>query len=169
MILIVPLMARAEDRAADSANREAESGVSQEKKADPRAILSAQLKTIVNASGLSPEEKEKQIAAAVQAAIVNATAQIKDPDQILKVTVDFAAVAAQAAPQFSTTIIDTISAIPSISSIEGGSAKIQSVVVDVATKAASVSFAPNPPKESKEPKNSEFGGDSGETVVSRYR
>jgi hypothetical protein len=130
------------------------------------AALAAQVGDIASSPTLSFKEKAEQISTAVRNAVSGATAQLKDPAEVLKIALKFATIAAQAAPQFTDAITNAVLTIPAIATIDGAAAQIQAAVVDAATKAAEAEFASNKPKAPKDP---EFGGHTDDTVVSRYR
>lgn len=132
----------------------------------PAAAFSAQVSEIASAQAMPPKEKAERISTAVQVAVTGAIAGLKDPAEILQVTLKLATVAATAAPQFTDVIARAISAIPSIAAINGAAEQIQAAVVDAATKAATTAFLSHRPRA---PKNPEFGGNTADTVVSRYR
>jgi hypothetical protein len=132
----------------------------------PAATFPAQVSEIANAPILPLKEKEERISSAVQVAVTSAIAELKDPAEILQVALKFARAAATAAPQFTDAITRAFSAIPSITAIDGAANQIQAAVVDAATKAAATAFLSHRPKA---PQNPEFGGNTADTVVSRYR
>jgi hypothetical protein len=132
----------------------------------PAATFPAQVSEIANSPAMPLKEKAEQISNVVQIAVTGAIAGLKDPAEILQVALKLATVAATAAPPFTDAITRAISAIPSIAAIDGAADQIQAAVVDAATKAAATAFLSHRPKA---PKNPEFGGNTADTVVSRYR
>lgn len=132
----------------------------------PAVTFPAEVGEIANSPAMPFKEKEERISNAVQAAVTSAIAELKDPEEILPVALKLARVAATAAPQFTDAITRAFSAIPSITAIDGAANQIQAAVVDAATKAAATAFLSHRPEA---PKNPEFGGNTADTVVSRYR
>ena len=85
----------------------------------PENILVRQVSEIATSSTGSHKDKAKRIANAIRLAVISATADVKDPDQALKIALDLATAAAEAAPNFAEAIRDAVLSIPSIASIAG--------------------------------------------------
>ena len=107
---------------------------------DPSKVLADQVSDIAHASNLSPKEKDAEIQAAVHAAVVAAIADITNPEEILKISLELTTAAANSAPQYTQSIIGAISTVPAIADIKGALNTIQDAVVDTAAKAAQVAF-----------------------------
>jgi hypothetical protein len=130
----------------------------------PESILADQVRSIVS-SRVPNREKDKAIANAVKFAILAATEDTKDPADALKVALSFAIAAAKAAPGYTDAIMDAVSTLPVVASVEGSLAIIQNAV-DSAAKAA-VDFGVSASRStSKAPLGAEFGGNTTDVIVS---
>ena len=116
----------------------------------PAMTLAAQVGDLARSPTLTLKEKNDQILAAVQNAVLAATAHLTDPAEILNVTLDLTTAAAKSAPQFTHAIIDAVSAISAIAAIDGAINQIQAAVVDAATKAAAAAFDSDRSKHDKD-------------------
>ena len=128
-------------------------------------ILARQVSEIATSSTGSHKDKAKRIANAVRLAVMTTTADVKDPDQALKIALDLATAAAQAAPKFAEAIRDAIISIPSIASITGAVSELQNAIAAAVASGERpvVEFSSTPPRP---PQNPEFVGGSGDVVVS---
>jgi hypothetical protein len=132
----------------------------------PESILARQVSEIATSSSASRKTKAKRIASAVHLAVISATTDVKDPDQVLKIALDLATAAAEAAPNFAEAIRDAIISIPSIASIAGAAAELQTAIKAAAAsnERTVVEFSSTPPRP---PQNPDFGaGSGGVSVVS---
>jgi len=125
-----------------------------------------EIRAIAGSRETTLKDKQDRISAALQSAVLGAISSLKDPVAILKTALQFGRIAAQAAPQFAEIITQTLSGIPAIAAIEGAPAQIQAAVLEAATRAAEVEFSSDRSRFTHDP---EFGGHTGDTVVSRYR
>ena len=133
----------------------------------PEAVLAAQVSEIASSTTLSPKTQAKLIASAVRLAVLAATEAVADPAQRLTLALELATAAANAAPQFANAITTAVSSIPSIASINGALTQIKAAVqsgTQAAEEPAQVSTGPVSPRA---PTPSEFGGNTGDTVVSK--
>ena len=103
-------------------------------------LLADQVGDITHSTTLTLKEKDDQVSAAVRNAINDAIAQLTDPADILKATLELTTAAAKAAPQFTHAILEGISTIPAITALGGAIDQIKAAVVDAATKAAAAAF-----------------------------
>jgi len=134
----------------------------------PESTLAKQVADIASSASLSHREKAKQIANAVRLAVIAATANVKDTVQALKIAVDLATAAAEAAPNYAEAILNAMIGIPSISGIEGALPKLKAAITEAVTAAEhTVVVSPFTPHEP--PQNPEFGGGTGDIVVSPSR
>lgn len=152
-------------RAEDAAPRGQTPAAEQTDQLTPESILARQVSEIAASSSASRKTKAKRIANAVHLAVISATADVKDPDQALKIALDLGTAAAQAAPSFAEAIRDAIISIPSIASIPGAAAQVQAAITAAAAASDHSTGAPTttPPRP---PQNPEIGGGSGDVVVS---
>ena len=103
---------------------------------------------------------------AIPSAVLAATADIKDPAQVLKIALGFATAAAKAAPAYVDAIVGAVSAIPGITDIEGALTEIQTAVSQAAKNASDSDADTARPQNQRPPSSPEFGGDTGDVVVS---
>jgi len=152
-------------RAEDATPRGQTPAGEQAEQLTPDSILARQVSEIAASSSASRKIKAKRIANAVRLAVLSATADVKDPDQALKIALDLGTAAAQAAPSFAEAIRDAIISIPSIASIPGAAAQVQAAITAAAAASDHSTGAPTttPPRP---PQNPEIGGGSGDVVVS---
>ncbi len=167
VFLLVTIGLRAGDVSSDQSPG---SAPDQAEQPTPATILASQVGEIASSSSLSRKTKEERITSAVRLAVIAATADVKDPEQALTIALGLATAAAKAAPDFATVIRDAILSIPSIAAIDGALAQLQKAVLDGVTAAANerheANAASSPPRP---PPNPEFGGSTGQVVVSPYR
>jgi len=132
----------------------------------PGTMLATQVSEIAASSTLPRKTKEKRIASAVRLAVIAATTDVNEPGQVLTIALGLATMAAKAAPDFAAAIRDAIFSIPSIASIDGALAQLQTAVLEGARagreEREEAHFASNPPRP---PPDLDLGG-HGEVVVS---
>lgn len=135
----------------------------------PAAILSAQISEIAQSTTLSTEAKRKQISRALKIAVNSAISGLTEPEAIVKVASELAVASVKAAPAFAGTVTQTIAALPAIAKISGGIASIQGSVAAALQELSQVEVATPAPSLPKAPAIPEFGGQTSDTVVSRFR
>jgi hypothetical protein len=135
----------------------------------PESTLAARVKEIAATPGLSRKEKSRRIAAAVREAVIDATKNLTNPDEVLSVATDLATAAAQAVPNFAGAIRDAVVNIPAIANINGAVAKLQTAITTAAAAATADNRTGGTSNGQKPGQNSEFGGNSGDVVVSPSR
>jgi hypothetical protein len=131
----------------------------------PQSVLADQVKAIAS-SRTSTKEKQKSISSAVKFAVLAATADLKDAAQVVKVALEFTTAAANAAPEFVDAIVSGVAAIPGIADIDGALPQIQTVVTETAKNALDSGGATTPSSTSKTTANPDFGGSTGDVIVS---
>lgn len=166
LALLLVLLPVAAGYAADNVPSPADHAAASAGKPFSARELRAKVSDIARSPALTPAEKKERIAATVRNAVARDVAILKTPREMLRSALRFATIAAEAAPQFADEITHAVLSIPAIAAIDGAAAKIETAVVDAATRAAGAEFSSNRPKGPRDP---EFGGRNGDTVVSRYR
>jgi hypothetical protein len=131
----------------------------------PESVLSDQVKAIASSRNSIPA-KQKAIASAVKFAVLAATADVKDPEHLLKLVMEFTIAAAKAAPGFVDAIMDGISTVPGIADVDGLIPQIQAAVSEAAKTAAEAENDASKPQDQRPPSNPEFGGSTGDAVIS---
>lgn len=91
-------------------------------------VLALQVAEIASSTKLTPKTKEARIATMVRKAVILATVNVNDPAQAVSIAVDLATAAAGAAPEFTDAIINSVSSVPSIASIDGAVAALNTSV-----------------------------------------
>jgi hypothetical protein len=138
------------------------------KNVTPESVLGDQVKAIAS-SRVSTKEKQRAIASAVKFAVAAATENLTDQVQILKITLKFTMAAAKSAPDFVDAIVAGIAGVPEVSGIEGAVAAIQESTAETAKASIdSGDSGANPVKTTPAApaSNSEFGGNTGDVIVS---
>lgn len=135
----------------------------------PAALLSAQVSEIAFSNSLSKEAKQKKISTALKVAVGSAVSGLTDPDEIVKVATDLAVACVKAVPAFAGTIEHAVVSLPALAKISGAAAAIQASVTQALQELNQVEAAQPAPSLSKAPTIPEFGGQTSDTVVSRFR
>lgn len=131
----------------------------------PESVLADQVRAIASSRG-STKEKQRAIASAVKFAILAATADLKDPAQILEEALLFSNAAAKAAPGFVDAIISGASSIPAIEDIDGAIPELQTEVAETAKDSSGEGGDTGQPSSPRPGTNSGFGGSTGDVIVS---
>ena len=128
----------------------------------PASLLAVQVKEIATTPDMSGKTKAKLIASAVQLAVSNALAGITDPAEALQLAAELAGAAAKAAPRFADTITRAVMSNPVIAGIAGALAEVQAAV-HAAVEATNLAARP---ALGRVPAHADFGGNSGDIIVS---
>jgi hypothetical protein len=131
----------------------------------PESVLADQVLAIASSRNSTPS-KQKAIASAVKFAVLAATADIKDPEHVLKLVMEFTIAAAKAAPGYVDAIMEGISTVPGIADIDGLLPQIQAAVSEAAKSAVQADSDANKTQNLRPPSNPEFGGNTGDAVIS---
>ena len=128
----------------------------------PASLLAEQVRQIAATPDMSDKTKAKLIAKAVEVAVSNALAGVKDPADALRLARDLAAAAAKAAPRFAETITRAVMSNPTIADVDGALAQVQSAVH------AAVQARNSPSRSDSDHANphADFGGNNGDHIVS---
>jgi hypothetical protein len=131
----------------------------------PYSVLADQVRAI-SSSRSSDRAKHKAIASAVRFAILAATEDVRNPAQVLKIALEFATAAGKASPGYADAVVEGASGIPALAELDGSAAMLQAAVTDAAKAASESDIETSHGQNPRPPENPEFGGSTGDVIVS---
>ncbi len=156
LFVIAPLAAVAADKPKAPSPIE----VTDEASAQMSAVdkLAIRLVEVANDKSLSEVKKKKLIGTAVRSSFLTATQDIKDPDQILTMALEYGSVCTKTVPAYASVISAALISIPQVAAIADAEAQIKTTVEAASLSGEGVAVAAAAPGQIRAPAPSDFSG-----------